>query len=226
MSTNKFSKEYVKNIVKQCSSIADFCRYVGWKPRGDNYRIFHKYVYEYDLDISHFIGYKSNTKKNNSEEYLIQNSYKITSNRLLKKLLEEGKKEYKCECCGLSEWNGKSISLELHHINGEHYDNRIENIQVLCPNCHAQTENYRGKQGKKRKEYFCSRCGKKLWNYTKTGLCCECYRKLEQENSKIPTKEILLNDFNQLKRMSAIGRKYNVSQKTIKKWLLKYNIVK
>ena len=78
----------------------------------------------------------------------------------------------------------------------------------------------------KRKEYFCSRCGKKLWDYAKTGLCGECYRKLEQDNSKIPTKEILLNDFNQLKSMSAIGRKYNVSQKTIKKWLLKYNIVK
>lgn len=61
------------------------------------------------------------------------------------RLLSEGIKEHKCECCGLTEWLGHPISLELHHLNGIHTDNRLENLQVLCPNCHAQTDNYSGK---------------------------------------------------------------------------------
>ena len=53
-------------------------------------------------------------------------------------------KEKKCECCGNTEWLGKPIPLELHHINGINSDNRIENLEILCPNCHSFTENYRG----------------------------------------------------------------------------------
>ena len=77
-------------------------------------------------------------------EYL-QNSEDIQSNKVRVKLLKEGYKEHKCECCGLTEWLGHPIPLELHHLNGIHTDNRLENLQVLCPNCHAQTDNYSGK---------------------------------------------------------------------------------
>ena len=51
---------------------------------------------------------------------------------------------HKCECCGLTEWLGQPIALELHHINGITTDNRLDNLVILCPNCHAQTDNYRG----------------------------------------------------------------------------------
>jgi Zn finger protein HypA/HybF involved in hydrogenase expression len=54
-------------------------------------------------------------------------------------------KEYQCECCGLSDWLGKPIVLELDHINGINNDHRIENVRFLCPNCHSQTENFRGR---------------------------------------------------------------------------------
>ena len=54
-------------------------------------------------------------------------------------------KEYRCECCGNTEWMGKPIALELHHVNGIKDDLRVENLQLLCPNCHAFTDNYRGK---------------------------------------------------------------------------------
>lgn len=65
--------------------------------------------------------------------------------KLKNRLLQEGYKEYKCECCGLSVWNGLPISLELHHKDGNRTNHKFENLQLLCPNCHAQTETYRAK---------------------------------------------------------------------------------
>lgn len=71
-----------------------------------------------------------------SKCYFDNNMY-ITSSRLRDKLLRDGLKEKKCELCGLSLWQGKSIPLELHHKNNNHFDNSFDNLQLLCPNCHA-----------------------------------------------------------------------------------------
>jgi 5-methylcytosine-specific restriction endonuclease McrA len=62
-----------------------------------------------------------------------------------RRLLKEGYKTYNCEMCGLVEWNGTKISLELDHINGDCYDHKLTNLRFLCPNCHSTTSNYRGK---------------------------------------------------------------------------------
>ena len=59
-----------------------------------------------------------------------------------KRLIEDGIKEEKCECCGLSKWMGKPIPLELHHKDFNHYNNSLENLQILCSNCHMQAHNY------------------------------------------------------------------------------------
>ena len=77
-------------------------------------------------------------------EYLIQ-SENIQSNKVRIKLLKEGYKKHQCEICGLTQWMEQPIPLELHHRDGNRYNNTIENFQLLCPNCHAQTESYRGK---------------------------------------------------------------------------------
>jgi Zn finger protein HypA/HybF involved in hydrogenase expression len=66
------------------------------------------------------------------------------SNAWLRKTLSH-QFEYKCSGCGIVEWNNKSITLEIDHINGDNTDNRIENLRYLCPNCHSQTETYKGK---------------------------------------------------------------------------------
>lgn len=79
--------------------------------------------------------------KMNLEEYLV-NSKDIQLNKVRIKLLEEGIKEHKCECCGLETWLDKPIPLELHHKDGNRHNNTIENFGLLCPNCHAFTESY------------------------------------------------------------------------------------
>lgn len=66
-----------------------------------------------------------------------------------KRILEENLLEYKCAKCGIYEWNGLPLSLELDHINGINSDNRIENLRFLCPNCHSQTKTYGSKNASK-----------------------------------------------------------------------------
>ncbi|QKZ15471.1 HNH endonuclease signature motif containing protein [Spirosoma sp. KUDC1026] len=71
------------------------------------------------------------------------------THKLKKRLLKEGYKQAQCELCGLSEWMGRQIPLELHHRNGVNIDNSLDNLELLCPNCHALTDNYRAKNIKK-----------------------------------------------------------------------------
>ena len=66
------------------------------------------------------------------------------------RLLVEGLKEPRCECCGLTEWLNRAIALELHHINGDGLDNRLENLLLLCPNCHSQTDTWGGRNKARR----------------------------------------------------------------------------
>jgi hypothetical protein len=63
------------------------------------------------------------------------------------RILKAGLKEERCERCGLDEWRGEPLRVTLHHVNGDPYDNRLENLSFLCPNCHSQTPNFGGRNG-------------------------------------------------------------------------------
>jgi hypothetical protein len=69
----------------------------------------------------------------------------MQTHKLKKRLLKEGYKCWQCECCKNDSWLGQSIPLELHHQDGNRFNNALENLKLLCPNCHALTENYRAK---------------------------------------------------------------------------------
>ena len=132
-------------------SIAGMCRYLGLKPCGGNYKLMHNAIEMQEIDVSHFKGQGWNTgMKFNPNvprplcEILVEHS-RYQSFKLKNRLIKEGVKQYICECCGLSSWLNVEIPLELHHINGNNTDNRLENLQLLCPNCHALTDSYRGK---------------------------------------------------------------------------------
>lgn len=83
-------------------------------------------------------GIKTDPKYKSAEEYAQGSSVK--SSLLKEKMIRDGLKENKCELCGLSEWMDVKLTLELHHKNGDHYDNDLSNLQILCPNCHSIQE--------------------------------------------------------------------------------------
>jgi hypothetical protein len=80
-----------------------------------------------------------------SARYYLHKGSLIHSNKLKQKLLEDKLKSSRCEECEREMWQGRPIPLELHHINGDRFDNRLNNLQLLCPNCHALTDNNAGK---------------------------------------------------------------------------------
>lgn len=117
----------------------------------------------------------------------------------------------------------------MHHINGDRTDNRIENIQLLCCNCHAQTDNFCGKNIKKKeRKSICKQCGKQFDKNGKKFCSDECKDKYVRNKlkkiSKCPEKDILLSEFKELKSFVQIGNKYGVSDKSVSKWFQKYNL--
>lgn len=153
MSKRKWDNNQFIEAVKTSFSYAEVIKKIGLQPAGSNYDTVKRKISELALDISHMTGkawnqgekYKPVKVARPLEEVLVEHSTWINTNNLRKRLLKEGIKEYKCECCGRTKWMGQPIALELHHINGIKDDLRIKNLQLLCPNCHAFTDNYRGK---------------------------------------------------------------------------------
>jgi Bacterial regulatory proteins, luxR family/HNH endonuclease len=81
------------------------------------------------------------------ETYLVKGR-RTNRTHLKHRLLAAGLKEHRCERCGIDSWLGEPLSMALHHINGDGLDNRLENLALLCPNCHAQTPNFSGRNRK------------------------------------------------------------------------------
>jgi hypothetical protein len=79
------------------------------------------------------------------EELLVGGTRRGRHN-LKARLLRAGLKENRCEQCGIADWRGHPMAMALHHVNGDGRDNRLENLQLLCPNCHSQTENFAGRR--------------------------------------------------------------------------------
>ena len=97
----------------------------------------------YNLDTSHFLGQGWN-KDNFDYSSFTYHSKKKNGKTTRKPLI--ALRGQKCENCGITEWLGQPINLEIHHINGDRGDNRLENLQLLCPNCHSYTETFCNKQ--------------------------------------------------------------------------------
>lgn len=155
----------LEEVCKDCYSYSEVLRRCGRIPAGGNFEILKRKIKEYNIDVSHFtfkLWSKGRTKAEDdrisggskyTEEEIFSRNSPFTRHGLRNYIIAHKTIEYKCALCGNDGvWFGKPIGLDLDHIDGNPENNELSNLRFLCPNCHATTETYRGKNKKKNKE--------------------------------------------------------------------------
>lgn len=144
----KLSDEQFVELLKKSSTISEVLFKLGYTVRGNSwgYSQVRRRMTDLNLDYSIFKG-KSPIIKNSklhviNKESILKENCKHSRSVLRRYVIKNGLIPYKCAICGCVEWQGKTLSLEIDHINGVNNDNRLENLRFLCPNCHSQTSTY------------------------------------------------------------------------------------
>jgi len=224
---NNFVDRYILiEKLKISQSYSDLLRRLDKVVNGQNLKILKKYINEYNIpnELTTFnLNYIKKTKQ--PIEYWLSYGTNISSSKLKDKLYKEGLKERKCELCGQDEeWRGKKMSLILDHINGDSDDNNKDNLRIVCPNCNATLDTHcRGNTRinlnleKNKIIYYCS-CGNVKTKKTKQ--CENCSRIKKRKVERPPYKQLIkeLEETN----YCAVGRKYGVSDNSIRKWIKLY----
>ena len=142
--------------VKSSYSIASVLSQLGLKAAGGNYKTIENAVKRLQLNILHWTGKGHLRGKNHNwspstplSNVLTEESTYTSTFRLKNRLLKDNLLVYECSFCHISSWQGKELALQLDHINGVNNDHRLENLRLLCPNCHSQTSTFAGKNKRK-----------------------------------------------------------------------------
>lgn len=225
----KISKEDFRKIVQESFTFTEILKKCNLDNKGSNINTVKRRASKENINFSHIKTGRSHNKDRvfpkerislveAKSKYFIKNkgNRRATIKTLILRydIISHQCKE--CKCSSL--WNSKPLSLQLHHLNGDNDDNRIENLIFLCPNCHSQTENYAGKSTKKK--FFCQKCNSQTKGYSELCMKCSSFntRKVERPSKEALEKEILNNS------MVSIGKKYGVSDNAIRNWCQSYNI--
>ena len=148
MKLYKYTEEQLIKAVSNSSSMRQVLIKLNVAPYGGNYDVLKRAIPYFNLDTSHFVKVWNKGKKFPPKRPLkdyLNNKFSISSHKLRVRLIKEGVFEHKCYSCNRKTWNKQPIPLELNHIDGNNKNNKLPNLQLLCPNCHAQTPNFRGK---------------------------------------------------------------------------------
>ena len=153
-----YTKEWLEELCAESYSYAEVLSKAGRKKGGGSQQSLKKKIEEFNIDVSHFTGqrwYDAPNKQCNfcnvsREKYTLEEVFCKNSpvtQKILRGYVERHKiLDYKCVNCGCDgNWQNGIISLEIDHIDGDNSNNEISNLRYLCPNCHALTDTYRGK---------------------------------------------------------------------------------
>lgn len=227
---SRYTKEYLENLVSESKSLREVLIKAGLVPAGGNYAHLKNMIEIFNINTDHFLGrHRVFSEKDNNKkpaEYYLRywdRTKHVSSSRIAKVILRDKIKKHVCEICGLSSWLGNPIPLEIHHKDGDSWNNNIENLVLLCPNCHAFTDNYRGKKLKGKPNFYNSK------NYKSKNLCVDCGRNIGKKATRCRscTNELRKNKYNILEVKASVeklgvmatSKIYNVSHTTIRRWL-------
>lgn len=228
MPYKKWTDDDLKDAVKNSVTKSEVIKKLRLSTNSSgNFQTISKYIKKLNLDISHFKSeiFGSPKKERQLSEILIIDSDYTNTSSLKKKLIKHNLLVNKCynENCGILDWHGELLSLHLDHINGDNSDNRIENLRLLCPNCHSLTITYcRG--ANRQSKRTCTDCGQPV---TKKGNRCIKCNGLSHlgKNLKIiwPDSQILQQMVNEF-GYKETGRQLGVTDNTVRKRLKNHPI--
>lgn len=208
-------------------------------PSGGGHAVLRKYARLWGISTAHFDPNHARHRAGRArrrplEEILVRGST-FARGALKRRLYEAGLKQRCCELCGQTEtWRGRRMALILDHINGIRDDNRLDNLQIVCPNCAATLDTHCGRMGRRYPERRdCAHCGQSFRaKYAAHRFCSvRCGRRAPRTNRGVPnlasrkvarpTEKQLRADVDALGFL-ATGRKYGVSDNAVRKWLVWY----
>jgi Zn finger protein HypA/HybF involved in hydrogenase expression len=231
------SKEDLLELLENSESVSDILRKCGVRFCGGNHQTLYTVLEERGINADYYkLKYGIIHSKKTSEQgrrkklplelALVENS-SYSRKDLKRRLIEDKILENKCQKCKLgNEWGGEPLSLQMDHINGVYNDNRLENLRLLCPNCHSQTEDFAGRSLRVIKN--CKKCNGLIIKTTKKNICKTCAKEgYKSDNQKLSylkkrkfniTKEELQDlIWTQKLPYTTIGKLYGVSDNAVRK---------